>query len=161
MAALIGVNLRDNGSLHTNKFVIDFIATYLQGIDIMDIWNVPEPTSTLNCIIKNSGMSPPEPRLLRETGRNTLIPCFLVGLYVDKQMLGSGPGETVQRAIEMAAYDSLRRIFALTSAKTLFKYGPPAYDIDYEKYSQPSRSMHEWVIVQRISPGSELKEARN
>lgn len=145
--ALIGANLADNGAQHTRRFVIDFLATRLQSEDLFDVWTLAEPEQTLRRLLANDGRAPAEARLLRETGRNTLIACYVVGFYSDRQLLGSGPGRSVAEAQEMAAYDSLRRMFRLTTASTLFKYGAAAYELDYDSFSAPGRPIAEWSIA--------------
>jgi dsRNA-specific ribonuclease len=158
---LIGANLHDNGTAHANKFIIDFIATYLQSIDLLEIWDIENPAQVLEQILKNSQVSAPEARLLRESGVNTITPCYLVGFYSDQQLLGSGPGESIEQATEMAAYESLRRIFALTNAQTLFKYGKAAYDLNYETFSGPSVSLQDWTISQSsLLPLQHVRQAR-
>lgn len=149
MKALVGASLADNGDTHTNNFIIDFIATYLQSVDLLEVWNIEEPIKVLQQILNNNHLNEPEARLLRETGMNTLIPCFLVGHYVDKQLLGSSAGNTIEQATEMSAYESLRRIFGLTSAQTIFKYGKDAYDLNYQAFAQTNASLQDWTIGEK------------
>lgn len=44
----------------------------------------------------------------------------------------------------MAAYDSLRRFFHLTPAKAVFKYGEPAYKLNYGIKVEENLSIAEW-----------------
>ena len=41
----------------------------------------------------------------------------------------------------MAAYDALRRIFRLTPSLMIFKYGQPAYNIDYNQMNEKHFSL--------------------
>lgn len=54
-----------------------------------EYFTIEDPWSMLNDIIKKEGGTL-EPRLIGEAGRNTLLACYRVGLYVDKKMVSSG-----------------------------------------------------------------------
>lgn len=153
--ALIGACLNDNGQGHANKFIIDFLCTYVQKFDLFDIWSIDSPETVLQTILSNSRLPTAEPRVLRETGAKTITPLFLVGFYSNQQLLGSGPGATLDEATEMAAYDSLRRIFRLTNAQTLFKYGKEAYDLNYEASTSPATSIQDWRISLNVNESSQ------
>lgn len=56
----------------------------------MELWQCDEPEAVVNRILANDGLPPYEPRILRETGRNTVLGCFVVGLYSNKNLLGYG-----------------------------------------------------------------------
>lgn len=88
MLSLIGALNHDTDEKHTRKFIIDFVLTYLYPIDIMDIWNVDQ--NMLKDILNRNGINNFEYRLLRETGANTIIPSYLVGIYCNKKLLGFG-----------------------------------------------------------------------
>ena len=57
------------------------------------------------------GLPAPEPRLLRRTGPGSLLASYTVGLYVDRELVGESPGESLDIAEEMAARDALRNLF--------------------------------------------------
>ncbi|RWS08841.1 39S ribosomal protein L44-like protein [Dinothrombium tinctorium] len=147
LRALIGALMKEKGEKHTEKFIIDFILTYINDQDIMEVWNLPQAEIALSNVLKNNGITEYEPRLLRESGRNTIYACFMVGMYVDKKLIGFGSGETVSIAREMAAYDALRRMFKLTPASTLFKFGKDAYNIDFGSSSQEYSLLNEWKLL--------------
>jgi len=68
----------------------------------------------------------------------------VVGIYVDKQLIGSAPGETIEIAKQMADLDALRKLFHLTAAEVLFKFGPKAYGIDLSDSSKETLYLKEW-----------------
>lgn len=87
--AIIGVIAKEHGKEHTRKFVIDFVMPYLQDQHVLELWDIEQPKEVLNHILSNDGRPPYEPRLMWETGRNTIEPMFVVGLYVDRELIGS------------------------------------------------------------------------
>ncbi|XP_045453857.1 39S ribosomal protein L44, mitochondrial [Melitaea cinxia] len=108
--AIVGALLQSSGEEQTAHFVRDFVITQLQGQDVNDYWHIEDPWSMLTDLIAKTS-SQLEPRLIGEVGRNTLLACYRVGLYLDKKMLSSGFGETVAIAKEMAAREALKKIF--------------------------------------------------
>lgn len=95
-------------------FIRDFVITYLSGKDINELWTIRDPENTLASILEKDGKRKPEPRIVAEAGKNTILSAFQVGLYSEKEFLGIGFGETVNVARESAAVDALKRIFQTT-----------------------------------------------
>lgn len=93
MLSLIGALLVDTDQKHVTKFLIDFVLSYLQSIDIMDIWKIDQPESLLEQILAANEINGFEYRLLRETGVNTILPSYLIGIYCNKNLLGFGNDE--------------------------------------------------------------------
>ncbi|KAJ8711269.1 hypothetical protein PYW07_008511 [Mythimna separata] len=108
--AIVGALLDSSGEERAAHFVRDFVITQLQGQDVNEYLPIEDPWSMLTSIVKKDGTTI-EPRLIGETGRNTLLACYRVGLYVDKKMVSSGFGESVAIAKEMAAREALKKIF--------------------------------------------------
>jgi len=97
-------------------FSTNYILGHLMGKDVFDIWNPKDARHILNSLLKQKRLPEFEPRMVFETGRNTIEPVFYVAVYSDKRMLGKGAGCTQALAIEAAVRDSLRRIFRVTRA---------------------------------------------
>uniref|UniRef100_A0A023FZ00 Large ribosomal subunit protein mL44 n=1 Tax=Amblyomma parvum TaxID=251391 RepID=A0A023FZ00_AMBPA len=114
LMALIGALLKDSGLERAQLFVRDFILTQLLGKDLCELWEIPDPLERLAAVLHDSGRPPAEPRLLWESGRNTLEASFCVGLYSERQLLSYSVGETLAIAQEMAAREALRRFFGLS-----------------------------------------------
>ncbi|CAH0696757.1 unnamed protein product [Spodoptera exigua] len=108
--AVVGALLESSGEERAAHFVRDFVITQLNGQDVNEYFPIEDPWSMLVDIMKREGVTL-EPRLIGEVGRNTLLACYRVGLYVDKKMVTSGFGETVAIAKEMAAREALKKIF--------------------------------------------------
>ena len=64
--------------------------THLCDKDINEIWDITNPWKMLTNIMAEKGETI-EPRLLRESGKNTLLSVFVVGIYTsDKKLIGTG-----------------------------------------------------------------------
>ncbi|CAH1712228.1 39S ribosomal protein L44, mitochondrial [Aphis gossypii] len=105
--------VESSGDSRAALFVRDFIITQIADKDLHQFWEPEEPIKLLSEILARDGIQSPEPRLIGSSGKNTILACFRVGLYTphNKQMIGLGFGETVDIAHEMAARDSLRKLF--------------------------------------------------
>ncbi|KAI5642588.1 hypothetical protein NE865_05355 [Phthorimaea operculella] len=110
LKAIVGALLRSSGDERAAHFVRDFVITQLNGQDVNEFWHIEDPWATLTGILAKEGVEV-EPRLIAEVGRNTLLACYRVGLYIDKQMISAGFGESVPIAKEMAAREALKKIF--------------------------------------------------
>uniref|UniRef100_A0A915K1F8 Large ribosomal subunit protein mL44 n=1 Tax=Romanomermis culicivorax TaxID=13658 RepID=A0A915K1F8_ROMCU len=106
--AVVGGINHDSGCQRAERFVQDFLLTKLYGKDINEIFNVREPELLLMAVLKSRGESAPEPRLLRQSGSFTVTPIYVVGFYVEKQLLGQSAGESVSIARKMAAREKSR-----------------------------------------------------
>lgn len=88
--ALVTALLEGSGPDRASLFIRDFVLVQLAEQNINDLWKIEDPVSTLNTICRNEGLNEPEPRLVGEAGRNTILSLYRVGLYVDKQLIGLG-----------------------------------------------------------------------
>lgn len=59
-----------------------------------------------------------------------------------------GPGSSIEEGKEMAAYDCLRRMFNLNVSNMMYEFGEKAYDLDYEKFTNPNQSIDNFKIEQ-------------
>lgn len=81
---------------HAANFVRDFLIVILAEKDLTEIWNPAQPVELLNDILQKQNRSPVEPRLIAHAGQNTLESAYHVGMYSDKQFLGSGKYNNAQ-----------------------------------------------------------------
>lgn len=145
--ALLGGIENDSDLQRVRRFVVDIIVTYLNDKDIMeDVWSLPNPKETLSMILENSKLPPYEPRIMFQTGVRTLEACHLVGLYVDKRLIGSSAGETLDIAEECAALDSLRKLFDLNEERKPFIYGRESEKINYSAHEKEHGPMKSWTL---------------
>lgn len=90
LKALVAALEEGSGPDRASLFVRDFIISQLAQNDINNLWAIEDPISALKKICNNEGLSEPEPRLVGEAGRNTILSCYRIGLYIDKQLIGLG-----------------------------------------------------------------------
>lgn len=125
LKAVIGALAESSGAERVFAFVRDFICTQLSQKDINELWTIDEPFKLLQEVCDNQQFGAPEPRLIGEAGKNTLLACYQVGIYCDKRLLGTGFGENVDTAIEVAARNCLAKVFATSNGRPLnFKISP-------------------------------------
>ncbi|KAI0239478.1 39S ribosomal protein L44, mitochondrial [Lamellibrachia satsuma] len=110
-SAVIGALHADQGAQRAQLFVHDFVLTQLTGKTLDSMWTISNPMGLLAAILAKQGMAEPEPRLLWETGSETVVAAYMVGIYSNKTLIGKAPGETVSIAERMAAQDALQRFF--------------------------------------------------
>nr|CAD7394505.1 unnamed protein product [Timema cristinae] len=140
--AVVGALAQSSGEERAIRFVQDFVVTHLCGKDVNEIWAPPDTLSTVSNILSREGKAPPEPRLIGEAGRNTILATYIVGIYSEKQLLGTGFGETLQTAKEMAAHNVLHRFFHTTET-----FQPVFFDenSDSGTYTKPNISLDLWT----------------
>ncbi|XP_072263806.1 large ribosomal subunit protein mL44 [Pyxicephalus adspersus] len=119
---IIGALLESSGPDTTGIFLQDFIITELIGKDLFEIWSVRDPMSLLVEQLSQRNVSPPEPRLTRESGASTVLPVYFVGLYCNKQLIAEAPGETIFAAEEEAARVALRKMFGFAENRRPWDY---------------------------------------
>jgi large subunit ribosomal protein L44 len=90
LKAVVGALAESSGEDRAREFVRDFILTQLAGRDINEFWEIKDPMATLTDILKRDGRGEPEPRLINESGRNTILASYQVAVYSDKQFIGVG-----------------------------------------------------------------------
>lgn len=140
--AVIGALAESSGPERVFAFIRDFVCTQLNQTDVNELWTIGEPFSLLQEVCKNESFGAPEPRMIGETGKNTILACYQVGIYCDKRMLGTGFGENVDTAIEVAARNCLAKIFATGNSRPLnFKISPAeCYELAQQHKSKKAKS---------------------
>lgn len=111
LKALVGALHMSSGDERSFLFVRDFICTQLNQHDVNEYWSIENPLSLLQEYCNEKQLGRPEPRLIGLVGKNTLLAAHNVGIYCNKQFMGSGYGEDVTTAIDEAARDCLRQLF--------------------------------------------------
>jgi len=111
--AVVGALARtDEG--RAKQLVVDLVASQLHGKDLNELWSVRNPMRELTATLKSMGKPAPESRLLWENAPGSILASYTVGIYVDRELIGESPGETVESAEEMAARDALRNLHSTT-----------------------------------------------
>lgn len=107
---------------HAANFVRDFLLVILAEKDLTEIWTPAQPSQYLDDVLRKQNRSPSEPRLIGRAGQNTLVVVYHIGMYSDKQFLGSGFGQTIQEAKDVAAMNILSRMFGLSDSSNPMKF---------------------------------------
>lgn len=117
LKAVIGALSASSGQERAYDFVRDFICTQLNQKDVNDLWAIDRPKEMLSDICKAQNLGEPEPRLLGTAGKNTMLATYHVGIYCNKKILSSGFGEDPSIAHEVAARNSLKKLFRTDNHK--------------------------------------------
>lgn len=143
-AIIAGIE-KDLGFERARRFIVDMIITYIHDLPIMEkIWQIPHPRETLNMILEGSGLPSYEPRIIFQTGIKTLEACHVIGLYSNKNFLGSSAGETLDIAEECASLDAMMRLFDLKNNRRPLTFGDKSELIDYSLHTKPHPELTNW-----------------
>lgn len=115
LKAVIGALFESSGEARAYEFIRDFIVTQLNQTDINEHWAIDNHLALLKEICKDKKLGEPEPRLISDVGKNTLLAAYQVGFYSNKRQIGSGYGEDIKIATHEAAKDALRNLFQTNS----------------------------------------------
>ncbi|KDQ61779.1 hypothetical protein JAAARDRAFT_172208 [Jaapia argillacea MUCL 33604] len=91
------------------KFVHNFFLS--RDVDLRGMIKFRDPKKALSETVARFGRERPVSRLLRETGRFSNSPIFVVGIYSGSDLLGEGFGSSLKMAEFRAAEDSLHRLY--------------------------------------------------
>ena len=109
--AVIGVLYEKQGSKSARSFVHDFVVSQLANKDLGDLIKLQHPRFMLHAILKSKGQLRPVSRLIKESGRATHFPSFVVGVYTGDWQLGEGCGTSIKRAEKEAILAALQTHF--------------------------------------------------
>lgn len=109
--AVLGALYVDHGPAAAKKLVHGFVLPQLANADFSEFIKAQHPKFMLRAILRGVGKPPPVARLLRESGRLTHFPSFVVGMYSGEQLLAEGCGTSLKRAEREAASAALRKYF--------------------------------------------------
>ncbi|XP_053658885.1 39S ribosomal protein L44, mitochondrial [Anopheles marshallii] len=111
LKAIVAALQRSSGDERCFLFVRDFICGQLNQRDLYEYLHIPDPLRMLQEYCKEREIAEPEPRLIGNVGKNTLLAAYNVGIYSDRKLLGTGYGENQMTAVQEAASDCLRQLF--------------------------------------------------
>lgn len=75
---------------HAGIFVRDFLIAGLASKDLTEIWCPTKPFETLTDMISMKKKVIIEARLIGQGGKNTILSVYHIGIYANKEYLGSG-----------------------------------------------------------------------
>ena len=111
VCAIIGCLYIDQGPEAAKKFVEDVVLAQLKGKDLTELIKLQHPKYMLQTILKESGKPPPVSRLVRESGRATHLPSYVVAVFSGDRCLGEGAGTSLKRAEQAAISAALMKHF--------------------------------------------------
>lgn len=88
--ALISALNRSVDLEHTSIFVRDILIAKLGDKELAEVWCPENPVEILNDILARENREVAEPRIIAQTGINTLFPVYNIGLYSNKELLSTG-----------------------------------------------------------------------
>lgn len=109
--AVVGALYVDKGPQDAREVVHDFLIPQLAGKDFHELIKLEHPKFMLRAILQKEGQPAPISRLLKETGRLTHFPSFVVGIYSGEKLLAEGCGTSLKRAEKEAAVAALMKHF--------------------------------------------------
>jgi len=117
--AVIGALNKSSGNEKTYEFIRDFVCTQLNQKDIESMWLMERPIEILQEYCKINKIGEPEPRLLGDAAKNTILAAYHVGIYCDRKLLAAGFGEDLNTAIEVAAINCLKKLYDIENPRPL------------------------------------------
>uniref|UniRef100_A0A182QZU8 Large ribosomal subunit protein mL44 n=1 Tax=Anopheles farauti TaxID=69004 RepID=A0A182QZU8_9DIPT len=111
LKAIVAALQRSSGDERCFLFVRDFLCGQLNQRDLYEYLDIQDPLQTLREYCKERSLGDPEPRLIGNVGKNTLLAAYHVGIYSNRKLLGTGYGESQTIAVDEAARDCLRQMF--------------------------------------------------
>lgn len=101
----------DRGPAAARQFVTEFITSKMAGVDLHEVIKLQHPRLMLRSILASQDLPKAESRLMKETGRGTHFPTFVVGVYSGDRVLGEGCGSSIKRAEREAILAALHKHF--------------------------------------------------
>ncbi|KAJ1834476.1 54S ribosomal protein L3 mitochondrial [Coemansia sp. RSA 2711] len=108
--ALVGAVHQDQGAAAARAFVAQHVLA--RPVDAAVVVQLKNPKLLLAALAKQKQLERPAARLLKETGRFTSSPVFVVGVFSGARMLGMGYGSSLKMAEHRAAKDALIKHYA-------------------------------------------------
>ncbi|KIJ65673.1 hypothetical protein HYDPIDRAFT_110817 [Hydnomerulius pinastri MD-312] len=138
--ALTALVYQERSLSSARKFVQSFFLS--RQVDLRAMLKFRDPKRALMETVAKFGRERPKSRLLKETGRFSNSPIFVVGIYSGADKLGEGFGSSLKMAEYRAAEDSLHRLYltrtpshllqvpssTFGSHRNIYKTGP---EVDY------------------------------
>jgi hypothetical protein len=118
-----------------------FVETHLLSrlVPLLSLLKFNDPKRTLSQLCSKMGKERPQSRMLAETGRLSINPIFVVGVYSGTEKLGEGTGSAIRMAEFRAAEDALRRFYL--SERPIKEISLPSSTLDNEFMAVASGSL--------------------
>ncbi|KAJ9057995.1 54S ribosomal protein L3 mitochondrial, variant 2 [Entomophthora muscae] len=107
--ALVGAVYHDKGAKEAKEFIHKYLTS--RDIDPTNLLPLEEPKKTLSSLLRILDKEPLVSRLLKETGRLSNRPVFIVGAFSGTVKLGEGYGSSLKMAEFRACRDAIVRYY--------------------------------------------------
>ncbi|KAI2625163.1 ribonuclease III [Xylaria nigripes] len=104
--AVVGAIYLHCGAETARTFIRSYVLS--RHLDISNMFNFKLPQRELSWLCARENFDPPLARLISETGRMSISPVFVVGIYSGYDQLGQGAGPSLQHAKVAACINALK-----------------------------------------------------
>lgn len=130
MRAIVAVIFQEQGLTAARDFVHAKLLSRL--IPIVDLLKFDNPKRSLSLLMRKLGKERPQSRLIAETGRLSINPIFVVGVWSGTEKLGEGTGSAIRMAEFRAAQDALRRFYLSETPSTSISLPSTTLDMELD-----------------------------
>ncbi|KIJ20875.1 hypothetical protein PAXINDRAFT_165704 [Paxillus involutus ATCC 200175] len=124
--ALTALVYQERSLASSRKFVHSFFLS--RQVDLRAMLKFRDPKRALMETVAKFGRERPQSRLLKETGRFSNSPIFVVGIYSGADKLGEGFGSSLKMAEYRAAEDALHRLYLTRTPSHLLQLPSSTFD---------------------------------
>ncbi|KAI6190404.1 Ribosomal protein L44, mitochondrial [Aphelenchoides bicaudatus] len=116
-----------------HSFICEFILPPISNFTLEDVMPFREPLPILEDYLKAEGVEEVEPRLLHSSGVDSFMPLYVVGIFADKELVGQSPGERLSIAVDLAAQDSLLKVWGVRWVEQSYNFVNSEIPNSFEK----------------------------
>lgn len=109
MRALIAVIFQEQGLSSARSFVTSHFLN--RSLNLSSLLKFNDPKHALVSTCAKYGKQAPQSRMIAESGRLSISPVFVVGVWSGATKIGEGSGSSIRMAEFRAAEDALRRLY--------------------------------------------------
>lgn len=109
MRALVAVIFQEQGLSAARRFVTSHFLH--RSLNLARLLKFNDPKRALSSTCAKYGKQPPQSRMIAESGRLSISPVFVVGVWSGVTKIGEGSGSSIRMAEFRAAEDALRRLY--------------------------------------------------
>lgn len=109
MRALTAVIFQEQGLSFARTFINSHFLS--RSLNLASLLKFNDPKHALASTCAKYGKQPPQSRMVAESGRLSISPIFVVGVWSGATKIGEGSGSSIRMAEFRAAEDALRRLY--------------------------------------------------
>ncbi|KAI9510054.1 hypothetical protein F5148DRAFT_1182882 [Russula earlei] len=124
------------------KFAHQFFLS--REVDLRKMLKFRDPKVALTETVAKFGREKPMSRLLKETGRLSNSPVFVVGVYSGTEQLGEGFGSSLRMAEYRAAEDALHRLYLTKTPPEIMRLPTSTFsDVDGDMFTEGEENAYQ------------------